>query len=109
MNKLLIFPRLEAVRLTEYEVYGGGIVELYDNLHDLWGSACARDWDKEDADVICRQLGFVDGAAHGLFFCQIFCLILFKFLRMGIFITVVAGRLCFHRLLLVILSKGGGR
>ena len=80
MNKLLIFPRLEAVRLTEYEVYGGGAVELYDNIGDLWVSACARYWDKEDADVICRQLGFLDGAAHGLFFCQIFCLKLFKFL-----------------------------
>ena len=72
MNKPMIIPRLEAVRLIEYEVYGGGSVELYDNLHDLWGAACARDWDKEDADVICRQLGFLDGAAHGLFLTKIF-------------------------------------
>ena len=97
MNKLLIVPRLEAVRLTEYEVYGGGAVELYDNLGDLWVSACARDWDKEDADVICRQLGFLDGAAHGLFFCQIFCLKLFKFLWMGFFYYSSCGKVMFSQ------------
>ena len=61
----MTFSSPEAVKLTEYSVYGGGSVEVYDNLRDRWGSFCASDWEKQDADVICRQLGFHDGAAHG--------------------------------------------
>ena len=65
LMNILIFSSTEAVKLTEYSVYGGGSVEAYDNLHDRWGSICASDWTKDDADVVCRQLGFQDGAAHG--------------------------------------------
>ena len=71
-NRLLVPLHSEAVRLSEYEVYGGGSVEVYDNKNSQWGSACAQDWDKQDADVICRQLGFLDGAAHGLLLISFF-------------------------------------
>ena len=29
-----------------------------------WGSICETDWDNNDAEVVCRQLGIVD--ANGI-------------------------------------------
>ena len=38
--------------------------------HEIWHSVCSIAWDKHDADVVCRQLGFPEAVvelAHGQF------------------------------------------
>ena len=36
--------------------YNEGLLELYRG--GKWGLVCDDDWDKQDADVACRELGF---------------------------------------------------
>lgn len=45
-----------------------GRVEI--KQHSIWQAVCSIAWDKHDADVVCRQLGFSEAvieAAHGQF------------------------------------------
>ncbi len=55
----------EAVRLTEGDTFGSGSVEVWSDLSGVWGSVCGVGWDERDANIVCRQLGFPDGAASG--------------------------------------------
>ena len=43
----------------EYE----GRVEIYNENYNGWGTICSQNWDRNDADVACRQLGY-DGALN---------------------------------------------
>ena len=43
----------------EYE----GRVEIYNENYNGWGTICSQNWDRNDADVVCRQLGY-DGALY---------------------------------------------
>lgn len=58
-------PRVRKKREGELRLVGGqtlfeGNVEI--NHLGLWGSICDDEWDMDEANVACRQLGFVLGA-----------------------------------------------
>ena len=41
-----------------------GMVKIFEN--GKWGTICAKDWTKDDADVTCKDLGFSSGAIENL-------------------------------------------
>ena len=45
-----------SARLVEGKSLREGLVQVYHN--NTWGWVCADQWDKHDADVACRMLGF---------------------------------------------------
>ncbi len=48
------------VRLTGGPSDREGLVEVYYN--NTWGHICDENWDKKDADVFCRALGYTGSA-----------------------------------------------
>lgn len=48
-----MFP---TVRLSEGVFSHKGLVQVYHSR--TWGWICNQGWDKQDADVVCRELGF---------------------------------------------------
>lgn len=51
---------LPLVRLVGGSHLREGIVQVY--LNDTWGSVCDQMWDKKDADVACRMLGYTESS-----------------------------------------------
>ncbi|XP_072014314.1 scavenger receptor cysteine-rich domain-containing protein DMBT1-like [Amphiura filiformis] len=51
------------VRLSDGDVPNAGRVEVL--IGDEWGTVCDTNWDRKDADVICRSLGYT-GAIKAL-------------------------------------------
>ncbi|XP_078380297.1 scavenger receptor cysteine-rich domain-containing protein DMBT1-like [Oculina patagonica] len=49
-----------AVRLVQGRSVKEGFVQVYYN--DTWGWICDQKWDKKDADVVCRMLGFEESS-----------------------------------------------
>ncbi|XP_022807720.1 deleted in malignant brain tumors 1 protein-like [Stylophora pistillata] len=58
-----VMCRLAAVRIVKFSLPSSGRVEVLHN--DRWGTICDDYWDKEDADVVCHQLGY-DGAIRAV-------------------------------------------
>ncbi len=52
------------VKLVSSEAFGDGDVMIYDDVTSSWRYICGNMWTKDDANVVCRQMGFV-GAAGG--------------------------------------------
>lgn len=55
-KKLIFFLHFPSVRLGEERFSSKGLVAFYQNK--TWGGICDQQWDKKDADVVCRELGF---------------------------------------------------
>ena len=58
-TSLLAEPAEGTIRLAGSQLDYMGRVEVYHNHQ--WGSVCGFQWDRSDAEVVCRQLGFDTG------------------------------------------------
>ena len=68
MYPCFCFLETAVVRLGGWNFTHMGRVEI--QQEDLWHAICSIGWEKHDADVVCRQLGFPEAVlevAHGQF------------------------------------------
>ena len=59
-QKLIYVSHFQTVRLGEKAFTNKGLVAFYHNK--TWRGICDQQWDKQDADVVCRELGFKNAA-----------------------------------------------
>ncbi|XP_011669711.1 scavenger receptor cysteine-rich type 1 protein M130 [Strongylocentrotus purpuratus] len=76
--------RLGGVR--KQDNLGWGVVEVYRDGE--WGTVCGIGWSQEDANVVCKQLGFPDPAAY------FFEITVWKFFGPGTGSTLLADVAC---------------
>ena len=62
---LFLFFFFPLARLVEEKSAREGLVQVYHN--NTWGWVCADQWDKRNADVVCRMMDF-DGALSAFLF-----------------------------------------
>jgi len=53
------------IRLQDGQNLLEGRVELCNN--NQWGTVCDNLWDSNDADVVCKQLGFSPTSMHNIY------------------------------------------
>ena len=46
------------VRLVDGPLKNAGRVEIC--INGVWGTVCGFGWNRNDAEVVCRQLGYID-------------------------------------------------
>ena len=57
---ILLFYTSDKIRLVGGRNHSEGRVEVY--YDDQWGRVCSDGWEQVDADVVCKQVGFSNGA-----------------------------------------------
>ena len=55
--------RLNSYGNTQYDNLGGRL-EVY--LNGKWGTVCKDNFAQNEADTVCRQLGFFNAMEHGI-------------------------------------------